>query len=149
MFSKFIFLFRIFFPSWKFFDESSYLYYLKFRYCKEGEDITLVEWQFCPPKLNRTRLQLLINPDGNIALACESTLQLFYSDLYERQNANNTIDLTGLTSYKNIQNLVQYFARLLNDGFGKYQFKVLVINEKEIEEDIIVSVIHSRDSDAD
>lgn len=144
---KFIFLFRIFFPSWKFFDESSYLYYLKFRYCKEDEDITLAEWQFCPPKLNRTRKQLLINPYGNIALACESTLQHFYSDLYERQSTNNFIALAEFTSYKNIQNLVQYFARLIDNDFEKYQFKVSVMNELE-EEDIIVSVIHSREENA-
>lgn len=144
---KFIFLFRIFFPSWKFFDESSYLYYLKFRYCKEDEDITLAEWQFCPPKLNRNLMQLLINPDGNIALACESTLQHFYSDLYERQSVHHTIELTVLTSYKNIQNLVQYYTEQIAKDFGKYQFKVSVINELE-EEDIIVSVIHSREEDA-
>lgn len=147
MFSKFIFLFRIFFPSWKFFDESSYLYYLKFRYCKDDEDITLAEWQFCPPKLNRNFIQLLINPDANIALACESTLQHFYSDLYEQQSTINIINLTEITSYKNIQNLVQYFTRLIDNDFEKYQFKVSVMNELE-EEDIIVSVIHSRESDA-
>lgn len=148
MFSKFIFLFRIFFPSWKFFDESSYLYYLKFRYCKEDEDITLAEWQFCPPKLNRNLAQLVLNPNGNIALACESTLQHFYSDLYERQTTNNNNELDKLTSYKNIQNLVQYFAEIIDNGFGQYQFKVSVMNELE-EEDIIVSKVHSRDADED
>lgn len=144
---RFIFLFRLFFPSWKFFDESSYLYYLKFRYCKENEDITLVDWQFCPPKLNRNLKQMLINPDGNISLACESTLQHFYSDLYERQSTNNFKELAELTSYKNIQNLVKYFAEIIDKDFGKYQFKVSIMSELE-EEDIIVSVIHSKEENA-
>jgi|GEM_PF-2332717 len=144
MFSKFIFLFRLFFPSWKFFDESSYLYYLKYRFACENEDISQIEWQLCPPKLNRNFMQIVLNPDGNIALACESTLQHFYSDLYESQSSNNSIVLVELTSYKNLQNLVEFYADKFDKDFCYYQFKIAIMNGIE-EEDIMVSKVHSRD----
>ncbi len=139
---KLIFLFRIFFPSWKFFDESTDLYYIKFRVSINYSDEDFSNWELCPQKLKRNWYQFVFNPNGNVSLACDTILNHLYYEIYNNQDDNIYIsNLEETTSYKITQNMLQYYIKQNNTHYNYYQFKISVLNN-DLEEDLLISSIY-------
>jgi hypothetical protein len=140
---KIIFLFRIFFPSWKFFDVSSDMYYIKYRSNNIIEKIEQCEWILCPPKLERNISQVIFNPQGNIALACDTIQNHLLTDIYELQGDNKSFsELEKTTSYKIIQNMITFFISKTNETSFQYQFKIASLDQDNEEDDIFISPIY-------
>lgn len=141
--SRYFFVFRIFFPSWKFFDSSSEMYFLKYRIIDDIEQV----WYDCPPKLDRKWQSLIINTDANIALACDSAIKHLCTDIYDLQNSKDeidtNIDLTNTNSYKIINNIIEYFIE--NKVYDiSYQFKIVALSSTQSEDIILISPIHCK-----
>lgn len=140
---KIIFLFRIFFPSWKFFDVSSDMYYIKYRCNTNLESIIESEWILCPPKLERNISQFIFNPQGNIALACDTIQNHLITDIYDLQSENKSFtEIENTNSYKIIQNMIKFFISKNNITSAQYQFKIATLNQDNEEDDIFISRIY-------
>src|SRR4051812_5994815 len=70
---KTIFMFRMFFPSWRFFDDIGHVPVLFYRKSTQGKEFE--PWVECLNKPTRKWRTLLLNPQGNFLLACGSLLQ--------------------------------------------------------------------------
>lgn len=140
--SKYMFIFRIFFPSWKFFDDSGVIYALKYRVCTKIEEMESAPWAACPPKLKRSWYQLMVNPKGNIALACDSVIQHLSASINEVIDSDSQFQLSDSASYKVAQNMVLYFCRQTEHDYRFYQFKLTEQNHDTTYTDVMISPIY-------
>lgn len=111
---KAVFLFRAFFPSWRFFDDLADVPQLEFRWSRLGEELGPWVLAFEKPKFKFS--SLVLNPRGNFALANQSLLSQLLSDLSDLQGGDGTMlssdraqeKIEELTSYRLVKNHVQY-----------------------------------------
>ena len=125
---KAVFLFRAFFPSWRFFDDLADVPQLEFRWSRVGEELGpwILAFETPPFKFS----SLVLNPKGNFALANQSLLSQLLSDLSDLQGSQGgdgamlsscqggdgamlSSDqahekIEELTSYRLVKNQVQY-----------------------------------------
>lgn len=140
--SRYMFIFRIFFPSWKFFDDSGVMYAITYRTCAKMEEMESTHWVACPPKLERSWYQLLVNPKGNIALACDSVVQHLSASVNEVIDNDSHVQLSNSVSYKVAQNMVLYFCRQTGDEHRFYQFKLTEHSRDTADTDVMISPIY-------
>jgi hypothetical protein len=120
-----IYLFRAFFPSWKFFEDYGDVPALFYRLGANSEQ--LGEWIPCLTRPKRRLSSLLMNGDGNFYLACTSLLQQVVAELEDIEEADiQVFDTTVL--YQLTHNLVRFQISQQKEDFLKdrvhYQFKV-------------------------
>ena len=119
-------LFKVFFPSWKFFDELGeppVLYYrLIFSNGEPGP------WLVCMENQTRGFGALFLNAQGNLRMACNSLVERLIGDVNETP-VKSPADISNSVSYQLVQNLVRNRV-----GAARFQFKI--VSGKE---DILVS----------
>jgi len=119
-----LFLFRAFFPSWRFFEDLGDAPTILFR--TSVDDAEFGEWQPCLRKIRRRWYHLFLNPEGNRLLACSSAAQLLLADIEEADEADPGA-LENTVSYRVIRDWVRYriHQMLPESASVSYQFKVL------------------------
>jgi hypothetical protein len=117
--NRWVFIFRAFFPSWKFFEDSRAQY--KLFYQKENE-----EWLPAIELLSRKKLSLFINSEVNFHLALDTLVQRFVMDLAEEE-----LDASESVSYRLIKKIVANKVVI-----GTFRFKIT-----DGVEDIFVSAL--------
>jgi hypothetical protein len=117
--NRWVFIFRAFFPSWKFFEDSRAQYKLYYQKDNEG-------WLPAIELLSRKKLSLFLNSEVNFHLALDTLVQRFVMDLAEEQ-----LDSTKSVSYRLIKKLVAH--KVVS---GTFRFKIT-----DGTEDIFVSGI--------
>ena len=101
---RWIFLFRAFFPSWQFFDGLGDVPFLEYRWGQVGGRMGY--WKQAHSPLSRRWFNVLVHSQGNLALAYESLLAQFLSDLSERDSWDESA-FSELASYGVLQNWVR------------------------------------------
>lgn len=125
-------LLRVLVPSWRFFEDVCEQPSL---YIRNGDSPTRMgPWRECLPLASPQVLDLLSNPEGNLALACNGVLQQLLAD-----SAWMSADqLHQSVSYRLTRQLVIYFQR--PDGY--FQFKLCAALPGEAPEDVVISSVH-------
>lgn len=140
---RMVFLFRAFFPSWKFFEDIEQAPLLYIRTELEGRDFS--EWSDGLGKAERSLSQVVFNPKGNLRLACNSLLQQLMTDL-ELADESNPKSFENVVSYQLTKNLAR--RRVLELARGKvavrFQFKLCLLTAKSpyLLEDMMISPIY-------
>jgi hypothetical protein len=122
---------RIFFPSWRFFDDAGPIYSLMYR-------IEKGKWKSFHKKLNRNLIQLVFNPTGNMQLASQSLLDRLMLDSQEVA----AVDLEKTVSYLLVKNLVHSKVK----PEKSFQFKVVgaIASSSFKVEDYLLSPVYLR-----
>lgn len=129
-------LFRVFFPSWRFFEDT----------CGRPALYARIEkgvWKSVLEKPQRSFFSLFFNPEGNLFLAYGSLLERLLKDASELQ-AGEEGQLLDSVSYRLVRNLVE--SKLSLSPGVQYQFKVCVSGEaatREFEQDALISSEHA------
>lgn len=144
-------LLRVFFPSWKFFDDSGDIPHLWVRTATgtatasttdtKDTEIVFCEWQPCIPSPARTWTTPFWNPKGNLRLAYDSLLMQLLMDVTDHSE-----QLSQTVSYRLTERLAaQHVATLPHaSAVTRYQFKLTVTPASAIlepEQDILLSPI--------
>ena len=111
-----VFLFRAFFPSWRFFDQLGDIPILEYRWANHSDHFGT--WLRCIERSNLKAYSIAFNSIGNLEMAYQSLLQQFLSDLAELQEQlgpNQELSVADklireLTSYRLVQNWVRHRA---------------------------------------
>lgn len=166
--NKYLNLFKVFFPSWEFFDEIEDNFVLKYRY--STSNIELSEWHVYNEKINRKFSHLIFNPKGNLLLNIDSNLQLLANSINQlldsqKDSINRTIDITQNYHYQIISNyLSNYLSYFIFNNINTkqktdfsiknieksytYQFKLcnqIISKNIIIDDDLFISAIHFMD----
>ena len=129
-------LFRVFFPSWRFFEDTCDRPVLYAR-------VNGGEWQRVLNNPKRGLLSLFYNPEGNLFLAYGSLLDRLLKDASELASGQERL-LVDSVSYRLVRNLIERTFKL-SKGVS-YQFKVSVAGESascESEQDVLISREHA------
>ncbi len=115
---------RIFFPSWRFFEEFVSVPQLRFRVLTDHEEP--VPWQEPLLPSWRGASGLFLNAEGNLALACQTLLERFLTEL-EDASDEELENVISMVSYRLIRNWV---AALIRSQFPEqesrhFQFKIV------------------------
>ncbi len=138
---KAIYLFRVFFPSWRFYEDICEMPMLYYRSVEpEGE------WKEAWQKPKRSWKTLFVNPEVNYLFACQSLLNQVENDVNELGEAEHT-EFARSVSYRLLQNLVLYQMRMQREGsFKRYQFKLMAANQGvEQLDDVLISPVYEVD----
>jgi hypothetical protein len=92
--NRWVFIFRAFFPTWKFFEDANAQYKLLYQ---ENNDV----WITAIELLSRKKLSLFLNHEVNFHLALDTLVQRFVMDLAEGRQ-----ELTKSVSYRLIKKFV-------------------------------------------
>jgi hypothetical protein len=115
MIKKMIQLFRVFFPSWKFFDvhfETPDLFV-----CISTDGATFGEWTPSLPKIqNRSWKKLWINTNENFLFAGHSLVEYLANDVRDGSDSTTSLAL--------VKNLVCFQLVANKTNFIKFQFKL-------------------------
>ncbi len=142
--SRYFSLFRVFFPSWRFFQEVAYVPMVHVKVFTT--DFREQEWQPLITKLQRSALRLFYNPRANLTLAYQSLLEQVVQDINDFENKD--MDKFQFTnSYQLVNNLVQFKLREFVDfnQIVKYQFKIRLIkqgDERDVHDVLISPIIN-------
>lgn len=117
--SRWVFLFRAFFPSWKFFDEVGD--YPTLWYRTTLDETVDSEWQAAFPSKNISLSSFLFHPEGNLLWALRSLTHHLTHDLEKTSE--------DLTSYQLVRRAVEnQIRRSDSKNFGspevRFQFKI-------------------------
>lgn len=120
---KVIFLFRAFFPSWKFFEDNGEVPHLFYRMKSKTEEWG--PWKLYPEPLRLKFQNFFLNPEGNFALACGSLLQHLVDDIENEANSADT-QIESTVPYRLTKNLVidQVKKTKRIEAIFYYQFKI-------------------------
>jgi hypothetical protein len=121
--SKKVYLFRAFFPSWRFYDnlgEVSNLSYRRIDPTSHSENLDGSSWISALNPLHRNPISLLFNPIGNYQHMRGSLLQQLVSDIQEIDE-NHPELLTSCVSYQLVQ---KWIENEIKDPQTSYQFKI-------------------------
>lgn len=131
-FQKFLFLFRAFFPSWKFFDDAGSL--PKLSYQIEGQS----DWVEVSGKPRWRWFHLFINPVGNFNHALDSLIDQL---LIEALSANPET-LSESAPYRLVQNWARRQVRQSQsrDTATRFQFKISI--SLPTPDDVLISQWH-------
>jgi len=105
--NRWLFIFRAFFPSWKFFEDATAQYKL---YFKEEQQ----EWRPVIHLISRKKLSLFFNQEVNLCLALDTMVQRLVMDAVEEK-----FDFNASVSYELVKSLVEEQVRS-----GVFQFKI-------------------------
>ena len=118
--NKFLHLLRVFFPSWRFFEDLSELpvieYRLKGATGEPGAWMNIVR-----PKVSAGNL--FLNPAGNLFLATQSLLEQVQAEISEL-DPENTQNFTRTASYELCVNLVKYELQKRTLGITSFEFRL-------------------------
>jgi hypothetical protein len=148
--SQALLLIRVFFPSWKLFDQIGHVSQLYYRVCSD-EISDFEEWKpsvihsYSHSRMNshmhtqRKFSDLFLNSHGNLQLAYQSLVDRLVSDTQDLYESPPHV-LLETVSYRLVQNRIQ--KEILNTQDGRknsvrFQFKIVIDQE-----DFLVSPIH-------
>lgn len=136
-------LFRVLFPSWRFYDDVNYVPFLYYRFGHDEKNFG--EWKLVLPKLKRNIFNILINPEANLTHAYNTLIQQLEQDKEEVSEENKN-DFVKSVSYNLIKNLVQkqiFFSHQLKSKFY-FQFKIRAALPENMAdaEDVLISITH-------
>lgn len=114
-------LFRVLFPSWKFFDDVAAIPTLHYRL--ETSPDLFTQWEEIPKKPQRRLLGIFVNPELNCYLACQSLLQQLESDIGDLQSEGQAEQFFQSVSYQLTLNLVRDSIKELTTD-RRFQFKI-------------------------
>ncbi|MFZ3231095.1 MAG: hypothetical protein WA160_12885 [Pseudobdellovibrio sp.] len=130
-------LYRLFIPSWRFFDQLGIISTLYYRIKQNG---TYSSWFVALEKPNRAFLNLFLNSDGNIYLFSQVLVDRLAAEV-STISSSSDVRIEALNNFKLIENLVRQKIqkeKLSNEIF--FQFKIQVHSDKnENPEDFIIS----------
>ncbi len=136
-----IYLFRCLFPSWKFYEDLSYIPILYYRSSLDG--ITFGDWQPAVEKISRNWRNLCVNSEGNLVHAYNSLLLQVESDKedFTGKEQNEFVDSV---SYQLARNLVEYKARAagLNGQYVQFRITSTMQGDPADYEDTLISLVH-------
>lgn len=145
-------IFKIFFPSWAFFDESGINIFLKYRIADSPQNINNNNWVSISNNIKRNVFRLIYNPQVNLQLAINSNLELLIDSINNDNNHNKNIEnIKDNIYYKITKNYVKYYIfnkHTLNEDKSEikaFQFKISIKNELE-DDDVIISEIFNVDN---
>jgi hypothetical protein len=101
-----LFLFRSFFPNWKFFHAVGYVPHLYARaaLANPKAELTWTEWEHLYPRTSQSFWQLFHNPVTNLGLAQQNLIDHFWADL---NDAPEGCDPRQFVSYQMVAHFVQ------------------------------------------
>ena len=129
-----IFLFRSFFPSWRFFDDLADVPRLQVRWTEEGST-EFCSWTTLAKKPPFRLKQLFFNPEGNFFLTHQSLLSQLLMELSDLQSgagcdlhsAHEQLKIQELVSYQLLQAEVKrMIQRQRSVQPTEYQFKIQI-----------------------
>jgi hypothetical protein len=134
-----VYLFRCLFPSWRFYEDLSYIPVLYYRESNNGLDFD--SWKPACRKIERKWSRIFINPEGNLAHACNSLLQQLESDKEEVTDEDKNLFINSV-SYRLCRNLVE--SLIIPEGKKFYQFKLTLEKQGSTDDtqDILFSITH-------
>jgi hypothetical protein len=110
---------RVFFPSWRFFDNLDWVPQLRFRIVGQTDD----HWYDIFDPEPRTLSTIFLNPRGNFRMAAHSLVEQFSNDMAE---VNDDSKVENLISYQLVKQLVEF--RMVELGLAqegvRYQFRL-------------------------
>ena len=116
-----LFLFRAFFPNWKFYHAVGYVPHLWIRYQTDGH--SWLPWSRHYPRKKRQLKDLFFNPIGNIQLAKQNLVDHWCNDLVAAQEVQ---PLNPLVSQQLVERMVRLWVA--NDHpfylVSRYQFQL-------------------------
>ncbi len=153
-----VYLFRAFFPSWKFFEDYGDVPSLFYRLSSNGDKFG--DWVPCLTQPKRRLSSLLVNPEGNFYLACSSLLQQVMSELDDATTEKDEARAEKIESfdktvvYQLTHDLVRYqiAQRHAIESEFYYQFKVcscLDALPKPRMEDVLISSVQRLHKDVE
>lgn len=158
--SKYLFLFRNLFASWKLFDTANYKLVVKYKIADKSVDIESTLWKEYDNKIKLTFLSVFYNPEANLMLYFNSNLsslvnEMSINELNEMEENEESISLRLQESMS--YNILKSFvvnqiieSRNTNTNTNiidldnlQYLFKIVSIDPiSKIEEDILLSPIY-------
>jgi len=123
---KGIFLFRAFFPSWKFFEDFSDVPELYYRLGPSRD--SLGHWQLCLPKSKRSLSTLFFNSEGNYLHACRNHLHHLITDINE-VDEEKPDEFEKSVSFQLTKNLVLFEIKRSKQKGKHFQFKVSTLGK--------------------
>ncbi|MFY8161878.1 MAG: hypothetical protein ACOVNU_11155 [Candidatus Kapaibacteriota bacterium] len=149
--NNFFDIFKIFFPSWAFFDESGTNINIKFRIAKNPININNNTWESTDNNINRSVFKLIYNPEVNLKLAINSNLELLIDSInFDSNYDKNKENINDNIYYKITKNYVKYYIFNLHTSnedlseIKSFQFKISIKNELD-DDDIFISEIFNMD----
>jgi hypothetical protein len=126
--SRSLTLFRVLWPSWRFFEDIAPAPRLFGRVAARGEDFGA--WRELLPGPARRPSALFLNAAGNLHLACHAVLEQFQSELEE---ASPDAPVSELIGYGLVANIAAYELRASEreSPHARFQFR-LVDGEREL-----------------
>lgn len=131
-------LFRVLFPSWRFFDSAAPTPRLMVRTAQPGEP--LGAYHDALPALPRRWSALFLNAEGNLRLAYHGLLERLVSDLAELDEGDAE-SARQLLSYELVVNLARASLRDVQPA-DRFQFKVQHVRGTAEPEDVLTSAVH-------
>lgn len=135
---RFFSLFRVLFPSWRFFEDVGPVSRLYYRY--QLSNGKLSDWMETPKFPQKKWHNLFFNPEGNLFLASHSLIDQAISDVNER-SPNDKSDFSETVSYRLLRNLVE--VDMIQSGLDPnqvpFQFKIEVWQSKSDRYEALIS----------
>lgn len=137
--------FRVFFPSWRFFEKLEWIPRLYFRVFDEN-DQNQSKWIECFALEKRPWYSFFLNARSNFRMAAHTLVEQFINDVAETEDDKNS-EIENSTSYLLIDRLVRFRIRELGlEKKGRFfQFKIVSVvpggaeKKDEAEEEILLS----------
>ena len=123
-----LFLLRSFFPNWRFYHRVGHLRLLYVRVA--GADAQWQAWQPMTPRAKRQPLQLLHNPDINLALANQNLVEHLTTDILDMDEDHNVREFV---TYQLVMRLVRHLLQAQSDketekyAISQYQFQIRLV----------------------
>ena len=119
-----LFLLRSFFPNWRFYHRVGHLRLLYVRFA--DSEAEWQAWQPMTPRAKRRSLQLLHNPEINLALANQNLVEHLTTDILDMDEDQN---VRQFVSYQLVMRLVRHLlqAQEENHAITQYQFQIRLV----------------------
>ena len=119
-----LFLLRSFFPNWRFYHRVGHLRLLYVR--TAGADAQWQAWQPMTPRAKRRPLQLLHNPEINLALANQNLVEHLTTDILDMTEEQNVREFV---TYQLVMRLVRHWLKgqAEKQAITQYQFQIRLV----------------------
>lgn len=112
-------LIRLFFPSWRFFDELGAAPLLQYRIKEKTSEFG--DWKVGVPSSPYAFGKLFLNPAGNLRNACNTMLERFVAELTKSEPDSS---VESSVSYRLVEELLR--AQLRENVGAIFQFRILI-----------------------
>lgn len=121
-----LFLFRAFFPNWKFFHAVGHVPHLFARpvHLDRQDDTDAPAWLLIYPRRSRRWLHIVHNPDTNLGLAQQNLVDHFWGDLFDLPDG---ADARQLVTYAMVSRLVEQQLRAHFGALTHFQFELRMV----------------------